>query len=119
MKKLPAVSHDLRSRILSKVGFEDRFIGGKLRRRAGITRVTSYSFKEVVNLLNDEMPMIHFSVLEKWVREVMGDRELAEKIAGVIGEQKEYLDTLLSIKGLMEERLAQCQKNLSYEQSGR
>lgn len=110
MKKLPDVSDELAPRILSKVGFKKRFIGGKLRHRRGIIRVTSYSFKEVVNLLNDEMPMIHFSALETWIREVMRDKELAEKMAEAIHKQKNYLDTLSSIKVLMEERLTQCQK---------
>jgi len=108
MDKLSTISDDLRRRILSKVSFEYRFIGGKLRRHGGIKRVTSYSFNEVVSLLNDELPMIHFSALEKWVKEVIKDRDLAERIAEAINQQKRYLDTLKIIKGLMEKRLSQC-----------
>ena len=109
MEKFSTLSDDLTRRILSKVSFDHRFVGGKLRRHGGIKRVTSYSFNEVVSLLNDEMPMIHFSALEKWVKEIIKDRELAEKIAEAINKQKGYRNTLLSIKCLMEKRLSQCQ----------
>ena len=93
MEKISTLSDDHRQRILSKVSFDHRFVGGKLRRHGGIKRVTSYSFNEVVSLLNDEMPMIHFSALEQWVKEVIKDRELAGKIAEAINKQKGYRNT--------------------------
>ena len=111
MEKFSTLSDDLARRILSKVSFDHRFVGGKLRRHGGIKRVTSYNFNQVVSLLNDDMPMIHFSALENWVKEVIQDSELEKKIAEIIHTQKGYLDTLLSIKNLMEKRLSQCQKS--------
>ena len=99
MEKFSTLSDDLTRRILSKVSFGHRFVGGKLRRHGGIKRVTSYSFNEVVSLLNDEMPMIHFSALEKWVKEVIKDRELAEKITEAIANHslKAIFDSKSSI----------------------
>jgi hypothetical protein len=110
MKKKLEVSAPLVSRIFSKVSFKDRFIGGRLRQHAGVVKVTSYSFEEVIHLLNDQTPMINFKALEKWLREVIMDEDLADKVAGALDEKGSYLNTLCHIKGLMEDRLRQCKK---------
>ena len=113
MKKQPEVSESLATRICSKVSFKNRFIAGRLRHRAGVVRVTSYSFEEVIHLLNDHMPMVNFKALERWLREVMMDEELADKVAGTYDEDEEgnYLNTVRRIKVLMEDRLEQCKKH--------
>ncbi len=110
MKKLSEPSKALGGRILKKVSFEDRFIGYRLSERHGATRTTSYSFQEVVNLLKDQMPRVDFDALEGWVRRVMEDEELAERLSTAVEEEKNDHDRVVSIRDLMEERLAQCKR---------
>ena len=106
--KLSVPSDDLRKRILSEVNFEDRLEGFSLRERSGPMPVTMYSFDEVVSLLNDPHPCFDFESLEEWIRRVIGDPELAERIAGAIKKGNSDLERTHLIRNLMEERLTQC-----------
>ena len=101
-------SKDLAAKILAEVNFENRFIGYKMRERSGTIRVTSYSFEEIVHLLNDRMPQISLEVLGKWLREVMGDEELADKIAAIREKGESDLERILLARNLAETRLRQC-----------
>ena len=73
-------------------------------------RVTSYSFEEIVHLLNDPLPVLNPEALGRWIREVMSDVDLAEAIAGVIETETSYPIIISRIRGLMEERLEQCRR---------
>jgi hypothetical protein len=116
MANLSVPSEGLVSRILSEVGFEERIIGYRLRERTGPISITLYSFEEVVGLLNDTHPRIDFNRLEKWIREVMGDRELAGKIKKVIDEDGSDQERTFRIRNLMGERLLQCNaRNIRHE----
>jgi len=106
--KLRIPSNDLTSRILTEVGFEDRLEGFRLRERSGPVPVILYRFEEVVSFLNDPHPRLDFRELEGWIRRVMGDAELAEKIAGAIQKGNNDQDRTYLIRDLMEERLNQC-----------
>jgi hypothetical protein len=110
MKKLLEPSKKLASRILTEVEFEDRLMGYRLRERTGPVAMTLYSFSEVVGLLNDPLPRIDFNRLAQWIREVMGDAELAGKIQEVIEEDCGQQERLWRIKDLMEERLLHAKK---------
>ncbi len=110
MKKLSEPSRELGAGILKKVPFENRFIGYRLGERHGAGRVISYSFQEVVNLLRGPMPRVDFDALQEWVREVMADGELAERMAAAVEEETNDRDRVVSIRNLMEERLVQCKK---------
>jgi hypothetical protein len=110
MKKLSDPSRELSIRILRKVTFENRFIGYRLSERHGASRITSYSFQEVVSLLKDQMPRVDFLALQEWVRKVMGDEELAERISAAVKEETNDHDRAVSARNLMEERLAQCER---------
>ena len=110
MDKLKDPSQELANKILNEVGFEDRLVGFSLRERAGPIPVTMYSFKEVVSLLNDLHPRLDFNELERWVRETMGDTELAGEIAVAVRSERSDQDRSLRIKKLMEERLDQCKR---------
>ena len=110
MKKLTEPSRELSDRILKKVPFENRFIGYRLSERHGASRVTSYSFQEVVNLLRDQMPRVDFVALQEWVRKAMGDEELAEKMEAAEKEETNDHDRAVSVRNLMEERLTQCKR---------
>ena len=110
MKKLSEPSRELSDRVLKKVPFENRFIGYRLSERHGASRITSYSFQEVVNLMKDQMPRVDFLALQEWVRKVMGDEELAERMATAVKEEANDHDRAVSARNLMEERLMQCER---------
>ena len=110
MKNLSEPSKDMASKILNEVGFEERFIAYRLRERTGPIPITLYSFEEAVGLLNDPFPGVDFTRLEDWIREVMGDGELADKIRDVIARDISARDKTLCIRDLMVERLIQCRR---------
>jgi hypothetical protein len=110
MEKLREPERDLATRVLNEVGFEDRLIGYRLRERAGAIMTPLYSFEEIVHLLNDRFPQLNFNRLEKWIRDVMGDEELAARIKEAIEQKSNDHDRTHSIRILMGERLCQCKK---------
>jgi formyltetrahydrofolate synthetase len=74
-----------------------------------------YRFEEVVALLNDPHPRLNFNELERWVREAMGDAELAEQIAVAIKKGNNERERTYLIKELMKERLNQCRPEEYHE----
>jgi hypothetical protein len=110
MTKLGNPSSKLVMRVLTAVDFEHRLDGYRLRERAGALPVNMFSFEEVVSFLNDPYPRVAFDELEKWVRETMDDKELAEYIAETIRTGGSDGERSLHIEKLMTERLNQCKK---------
>ena len=110
MEKLAEPTRDLAEKVLNEVGFEDRIIGYRLRERSGLMSITLYSFEEVVVLLYDSNPRIDFNRLEMWIRETMGDGELAGKVKQVIEKDISDQEKSFAIRDLMLERLLQCKK---------
>jgi len=108
MGVLSKPSIDLAQKIVTEVGFNDRIIGYKLRERTGSMRKSLYSFREVVALLFDHHPRIDLDVLEKWIRRVFSDVELANNLKSIISEALSDKDKTLEIRELMKERLLQC-----------
>ena len=113
METLHRPDKDLISRILNEVGFEERIVGYQVRERSGPAMKTMYSFKEVVDFLNDRLPYIDFKELEKWVRNVMKDEQVALKISEIIGQEDNDFDRTKRIRVLMGERLRQCKNEES------
>ncbi len=105
-----SLDKQLAKRIISKVSFKDRFIAGRLRHHSGVKRITSYSFEEVITLFSQEIPVIQFELLIQWIQEVIGDKELAEKVVGIVKQKTDYFETLQKIKTLMIARLEQSRK---------
>lgn len=99
---------DLVSRVIGKVGFKHRFVGYRLRKRAGPTAITAYRFEEAAGLLNDEFPQVNLRRLEEWIRTVIRDEELADRISEAIEEETCDRDRMLRVRMLMCERLRQC-----------
>ena len=60
--------------------------------------------------MKDQMPRVDFLALQEWVRKVMGDEELAERIVAAVKEETNDHDKAVSARNLMEERLAQCKR---------
>jgi hypothetical protein len=110
MSKLSAPSKKLDRRILAEVKYEDRIIGYRLGQRTGLTPVTLYSFEEIIGFLSNPLPMIDFNRLESWIRTIMEDNELADKIKEVSIDNASDQEKTFSIKDLMVERLRQCKK---------
>jgi hypothetical protein len=108
MKELSMPDKELISRVLSEVGFEERIVGYRMSERLGPVKTSMYSFEEVVNFLNDKFPQLEFEELEKWVKVVMKDEELAMKITKTVEEETNDRDRTQRIRILMEERLSQC-----------
>ena len=73
-------------------------------------QVTLYSFREVVSLLNQTGALLGPDMLARWVREVQGDRELAYKMEDAIKQGNSDHERLELIKGLMQQRLKQCEE---------
>ena len=111
MEKLTFPSKALAARIVTEVGFEDRLLGYRLSERAGAMSIPLYSFEEVLGLLNEPHPRIDFNRLETWVRDTMGDAELAGKIRALIEGDMSDRDRSVRIRDLMALRLHQCMKS--------
>ncbi len=113
MRELTKPDKELISRILKEVGFEERIVGYRVSERLGPVKTSMYSFVEVVNFLNDRFPQLEFTELEKWIRVVMKDDELALEIAKAVEKETNDHDRTVSIRTLMQERLSQC-KNVAW-----
>lgn len=103
-------SKELAKRMLSEVDFDNRFIGSKLRERTGPVKITCYSFKELLELMQDRLPGVNLQNMEKWVKDVMGDEELASLIHSVEETEESYINKVGQVRKLMEERFEQCRE---------
>jgi hypothetical protein len=110
MTILSKPSGELAKRILTEVEFDDRIEGFRLRERAGIMPTTMYSFAEVVGFLSDEFPRMDFDELALWLREVIKDHELSEKIRDEIQSEISDQEKAPRIRDLMGIRLVQSKK---------
>ena len=106
---------ELAKRVLAEVDFDDRLFGFNLKLRAGPIPVTMYSFPEVVAFLWHDNPRIDIEGLQVWIKDVMGDGELAGIMDKEIGkDDTEYKKTEI-VRALMEFRLDQCKKLVKKE----
>jgi hypothetical protein len=117
MAKLKDPSQELAKKVLTEVDFKDRLNGFLLRERAGALPITLYCFEEVVSFLNDRHPRLDFNELEEWVRETIGDVELAQQITEAINKGDNDQERTYSIRDLMEERLNQCRMEGYHEEN--
>lgn len=108
MSKLGKPSEDLARRIRGELGFEDRFVGYRLRAGKGFLPVPVYSFAEAVGLLSAPDPFLELQLLEQWVREKIGDPELADLIAQQMATSVSLSLKLTRVRDLMALRLIQC-----------
>ena len=110
MENLTAPSRELALRVLHEVGFDDRLMGGSLHLRGGVRKFSLYSLEEVFMLLREPHPQVDLDRLENWVRTVIHDRELADRIKVAIGQKATGQDALPLIRDLVGLRLIQCKQ---------
>ena len=87
METLTAPSREVALQILQEVGFEDRLIGSYPSCACRIRILSLYSLEEVFLLLKEPYPQIDLDQLESWIRTVIKDGELADRIKTVIGQK--------------------------------
>ena len=110
MEQLTAPSRDVALQLLDEVNFEDRLTGSILHMRAGVRIVSLYSLEEIFLLLKEPYPQIDLAQLENWVRTIIHDSELADRIKTVIQQEAGDQDTLHAIRDLVGWRLIQCKQ---------
>jgi hypothetical protein len=110
MLKLAPPDNKIVFNILSPISFEDRLIGYRVGERSGTSRISFYSFEEVIDFLGSALPQIDFKDLERWTKLVIGDEELGDSISKVVETETNDHDRIQRIRTLMEGRLAQCKK---------
>lgn len=121
MTKLSTPSAELAARILADVGFGERLVGVRMTPRAGMLRSSLYALREVAEFLNadsaDEVfadgcragiGYVELDELAAWVAGEFGDAELATRIRSASRSPGNYLERSAAVRGLLEERLAQC-----------
>ena len=104
MTKFSEPSVELAVRLLSEVGFEERFVGVKMSPKAGNKPCSIYSFEEALDFFETGA----LNRLKIWVSEVFGDKELSNEMGKEIEKSDSYMDTAKTVKQLMWQRLIQC-----------
>jgi hypothetical protein len=113
-------SKALAYRLLRQVNFEKRVMGVKSHSSAGQNWDAIYSFQEATQFMGvsgDWTYYIGSEVLQKWIGDTLGDKELAQAIGEIAKilescstswerEQKE-IELITPIRELMEQRLQQ------------
>lgn len=110
MEKLKEPDKKLAARILTEVGFDERLVGYQLRQRMGPVPITMYGFEEVAGFFLNPYPVIDMGELETWIREIMKDEELADRIKEFPRGDEHNPENIIRVAQLMEDRLVQCKK---------
>lgn len=110
MKSFREPGRELAERILAEVGFHDRLVGYRMRRRMGPVAVSLYSLEEVIRFLSEEMPQLDVDDLHGWVRGTMKDTDLARSIQDINSKEGSDQEKLLQIRSLLAARLTQCRR---------
>jgi hypothetical protein len=108
MDQLAKPTKALARRIMSELSFENRLVAHRLRLRLGLQPQDLYSFAEALAFLFDEFPHIKTERLAKWIREALGDDDLADKIAALSELDLPDAKKLTQARNLMGTRYKQC-----------
>jgi hypothetical protein len=119
---------ELVTKLLSRVGLEERLVGLKMTPMSGVQQYPIHGFRQAVNFLRLDsagevlamgprasIPYVDPKVLERWVAEVFGDTDLADAIGEATNRGNNYVDRMGRIRELMEQRLSQCEATLGDE----
>ncbi|MCX8044702.1 MAG: hypothetical protein N3B18_11350 [Desulfobacterota bacterium] len=110
MDDLPALEKDAAERIVREVDFQHRLIAGYVHERAGMMQLALYSLEEVFALLNTAFPQINLGELERWIRTVIGDTALADRVRETVALSENRHQSISRIRDLVGLRLVQCRK---------
>jgi hypothetical protein len=108
MDNLNPPTPELISKILHEVDYKDRFIGSSMHERAGVKTVSIYNMKELLVFLNMRMPLIDLNQLELWIRLIIKDEHLANKLKFIFAEEISDLNKLQRIREVVRIRIGQC-----------
>lgn len=121
---------ELVTKLLSRVGLEERLVGLKMTPMSGVQQYPIHGFRQAVNFLRLDsagevlamgprasIPYVDPKVLERWVAEVFGDTDLADAIRKATNRGNNYVERMGRIRELMEQRLNQCEAALGDESS--
>ncbi len=112
-------SEEQAEKFLSEVGYGDKIAGVRMHAMAGNTKEPLGSLREVNNflkakasskLIKGETSSVNYidpDALSNWIKEVLGDSELAEKIEKNIDKEDDYRKQAKTIKKLIEKRIKQ------------
>ncbi len=121
MVQLSKPSKELVARLMKKVDYQKQLKGVIMNAMAGTIERSIYSFQDACNFLYSSsleelqaaggagsIRYIDFGVLQKWLREVFGDEELATAIGQEVATEAFYGKQLPLVKKLLMQRLNQC-----------
>jgi hypothetical protein len=121
MVSLPEPSRDVALRVVGEVDFEERLLGVKMRPMVGNQEHFIYSVKEVLEFLRMErvedlltpgskeyVGYIDLRILERWMAEIIKDKDLAQAIKGESERSDNFKDQVAGIKTLIAQRFDQC-----------
>lgn len=113
---------------LREVEYDDRISGIKMHSMAGNQRHPLNSLEEVYKFIDIGNPSellkpggstinyIAPKILTKWIKEVIGDEELADKISENLSEKSNFKEKSKVIQETIGKRLYQCQQTLQKSQ---
>lgn len=113
MDDLSAPDKDTAVRIAQEVDFEHRLVAGYVHERAGVMLLSLYSVEEVFTLLNTACPQIDLGELERWLRTVINDTGLADRVRDIAALNESMQQILARVRDAIGLRLVQCRQALA------
>lgn len=120
MADLAEPTASLIDKLTGEVGYDDRLVAYKVLGSSGATRLSLYRFEELVEFLDVPdgeqllirgghayLPGIDPAELQRWVRDAIGDTELAAALAPYAHDGEGVALRLRSIRSLLRRRWAQ------------
>lgn len=120
MAGLAAPTASMIEKLTREVGYEDRLVAYKILGSSGATLVSLYRFDELLEFLDVPdgaqllvrgghayLPGIDPSALHRWIRDVIGDVELAAAIEPYAQDGEGFALRLRSMRPLLRQRWAQ------------
>lgn len=121
MTRLTQPPQELVERLKQEVEYDKRIVGLVMNPMSGGAERPLYSVQDACNFLymdsvaeindpgsKDTVHYIDLTLLQRWLREVFGDDELADAIRTVVAKEDYYGKQLPGVKALLKERLSQC-----------
>jgi hypothetical protein len=104
---------ELARRLLGIVPYRDRLPAGRLKPPVGLIPSPVRGLKEVRLLLAPDdrsLPGLNLSALAVWIRRVIGDAELADRVEAAVQAADNYVAGCLEVYELVVARLDQAER---------